>query len=376
MKKIKLTESQYNKLMLNEGSYDQIVGLMGSKLKSGAKTLSSTDLSSIADSIYDAIKGVGTDEDAIKAGFSKCVNLHDVQALARTFQKNTGESIVSWLDGDIDSENDWNVYVLRPIRNAYNTSKQQGHFEAVKVSKVEEAIIAKFPCLKDTPGYKFYKEDAGRGILYFTADGGNYYGIKPDGTLYLYSRDENKYVAFPEKTKCVGAQYTSIDELNLHNIAEYGDTHEYGSEIEAAGLNLNPGGVTPEKKEDPVKKDVEVKKDDEVKTDASGGQEKQPVQSTTRLMTGTDVSEIQKMLHDAGLGDVVVSIDGKVGKNTLAGIKEFLLGANRKKIEAIAKLEPTGIEKITTNVTSPELRVAEYGSTLNESQKRFKRLIR
>jgi len=376
MKKIRLTESQYNKLILKESSYNQIVQLMGSKLKSGTKTLSSSELSSIADSIYDAIKGVGTDEDAIKAGFAKCKNLHDVQALARTFQKNTGESLISWLDGDIDRENDWNVYILRPIRNAYNASKSEGHFEVKKVSKVEEAIIGKFPCLKDTPGYKFYKEDQARGILYFTADGGNYYGIKPDGTLYLYSKDQNKYVAFPEKTQCVGAQYTSIDELKLHDIAEYGDTHEYGSnDMYEAGLNLNPGGPAPEKKPEEKPQDNQGGGEEPAAQDnQQGGGEEKPVR--TRLMTGSDVSEIQKMLHDAGLGDIVGSIDGKLGKNTLAGIKEFLLGANRKKIEKLVTIKPKGIQKInTTGAGTGQLRVAETNS-LNESQKRFKRLIR
>ena len=38
-------------------------------------------------------------------------------------------------------------------------------------------------------------------------------------------------------------------------------------------------------------------------------------------MTGFDVSEIQKMLHDAGLGEIVGSIDGKLGKKTLRELK-------------------------------------------------------
>ena len=375
MKKIKLTESQYNKLILNESSYNQIVQLMGSKLKSGKGTLSTSELSSIADSIYDAIKGMGTDEDAIAAGLGRCKNLHDVQALAKTFNSNTGETLIGWLDGDIDSEGDWNRYVLRPIRNAYNASKSQGHFEVKKENKVEQDIIQKFPCLKDTPGYAFYKSDDARGILYFKAGEGDYYGVKPDGTLYKYDQDQNKYIAFPEKTKCVGAQYTSIDELKLHDIAEYGDTHEYG-DIDEAGLNLNPGGPAPEPEKKPEEKPQDNQGGGEepaAQGNQQGGEEQKPVVQT-RLMTGSDVSEIQKMLHDAGLGEIVGSIDGKLGKKTLAGIKEFLLGANRPKIEKLTAIKPKGVQPLDVNKPSG-IKLAETNS-LNESQKRFKRLIR
>ena len=195
--------------------------------------------------------------------------------------------------------------------------------------------------------------------------------MKPDGTLYKYDQDQNKYIAFPEKTKCVGAQYTSIDELKLHDIAEYGDTHEYG-DIDEAGLNLNPGGPAPE----PEKKPEDNQGGGEepaAQDNQQGGEEQKPVVQT-RLMTGSDVSEIQKMLHDAGLGEIVGSIDGKLGKKTLAGIKEFLLGANRPQIEKLTALKPKGVQPLAVNNPSG-LKLAET-DTLNESQKRFKRLIR
>ena len=137
MKKIKLTESQYNKLILNESSYNQIVQLMGSKLKSGKGTLSTSELSSIADSIYDAIKGVGTDEDVNAAGLED-VKTYTMYTLGQTFRSNTGETLISWLDSDIDREGDWNRYVLHQLGNAYNASKSQGHFEVKKENKLNK----------------------------------------------------------------------------------------------------------------------------------------------------------------------------------------------------------------------------------------------
>lgn len=363
MKKIRLTESQYKRL-LNESSYTQIQSLVNTKLVSGKGTLSSSELNSISDALYDAIKGMGTDEDAIAAAFNRCNNLHDVKAVFSAFKRNTGEGLMSWLDGDIDRENTWNVYVLRPIRKAYDASIAAGHDKESEAHPVEEKILASFPCLKDTPGYKWYKEDGGRGILYFQAEGG-YYGVKPDGTLYNFDDSQNKYVAFPEKTRCVGAQYASIAELNLSELAEYGD-------VEEAGLNLNPGGAKPEPKpsEDP-KPEAGGENPETPKQDGGSTEEKPVVR--TRLMTGSDVSEIQKMLHDAGLGEIVGSIDGKLGKKTLAGIKEFLLGANRPQIEKVIALKPKGVKPL--DLPKPELKLAET-DTLNESQKRFKRLIR
>ena len=85
-------------------------------------------------------------------------------------------------------------------------------------------------------------------------------------------------------------------------------------------------------------------------------------------MTGNDVKEIQTILHKQGFGDIVGSVDGKLGPKTLAGIKKLFLGVTRPKIEAIT-LQPVGIKPIETKIETPELALAEG------IQKNFKRFL-
>ena len=136
------------------------------------------------------------------------------------------------------------------------------------------------------------------------------------------------------------------------------------------GLNLNP--VDPPEPEKKPEDNQGGGEEPAAQDNQQGGEEQKPVVQT-RLMTGSDVSEIQKMLHDAGLGEIVGSIDGKLGKKTL-GIKALFVGANRPQIEKLTALKPKGVQPIAVNNPSG-LKLAET-DTLNESQKRFKRLIR
>ena len=92
MKKIKLTESQFDRVMenqmLNESSAQRSYDIMSKvkHLKSGKPTLDRSAASNVADQLYDAIKGMGTDEDAIKSALSQCQNMHDVKAVINSFK--------------------------------------------------------------------------------------------------------------------------------------------------------------------------------------------------------------------------------------------------------------------------------------------------
>ena len=222
MKKIKLTESQVSKL-LNEGSYDTIKRIYYSdikNLKSGKGTLDGTTIRGIVNSLYDAIKGMGTDNDAITANLNKCKNLHDFKNVRNKFYSMYNEKLLTWLDNDIDGDGEWTTTVLRPLQRIYDASKSAGHFKEVVQDETEKNIISKFPCLGDTPGYKF--ERAKGGILYFKVNSDDY-AVKEDGTLMKH--DGSKWNTFPEKTKCVGAKYQDVSEQDINE----------------QGLDLNPG---------------------------------------------------------------------------------------------------------------------------------------
>src|SRR5210317_2034120 len=148
MKKIKLTESQVSKL-LNEGSYDTIKRIYYTdikNLKSGKGTLDGTAIRGIANNLYDAIKGMGTDNDAITANLNKCVNLHDFKNVRNKFYSMYNEKLLNWLDDDIDGDGEWTTTVLRPLQRIYDASKDAGHFNEVVQDDTEKNIMGKFPC--------------------------------------------------------------------------------------------------------------------------------------------------------------------------------------------------------------------------------------
>jgi len=376
MKKIVLTESQFDMVtenqLLNESSERRSYDIMSkvNGLKSGKPTLDRSAASSVADQIYDAIKGMGTDEDAIKSALSQCQNMHDVKAVINSFKQNTGEDLYSWLKGDLGTEYQWNYYVLRPLRDALQTSNTEKHFEvdekaaedqatAEKNAADEKPFLDKFPCLKDEKGYTFRRVK--NGVLYFQNEanvGIKDYGIKMDGTLYYYK--DSKWNQAPEKASCQSADYQDIQEdMNYGGIPS-----EKTAETEP-----KPEGSTEPKPES----GETTKPEGGETTKPEGGETTKPV-VRTQLMTGNDVTEIQQMLHDAGFGEIVGDVDGKLGKRTLAGIKEFFLGATRPKVEAItlnskeAKIEEPKIE--------PAKLMSKGATSLAESVKHFKKLIK
>jgi len=346
MKKIKLTESQVAKL-LNEDSFATIKRIYYSdikKLKSGKGTLDTSAIRGIVNGLYDAIKGMGTDNDAITSNLNKCKNLHDFKNVRNKFYSTYNEKLLDWLDGDIDGDGEWTTTVLRPLQRIYDASTEAGHFkEEAAQDETEKNIMSKFPCLGDTPGYKF--DRAKDGILYFKINTDDY-AVKVDGTLLKH--DGTQWTTFPEKTKCVGAKYQDVSEQDIN---EQGIDLSPGVEKETTTTTDTSTGNT----------ETSGTTDTETKT---GTEEKPKV--VTRLMTGSDVKEIQTILHKQGFGEIVGSIDGKLGKKTLAGIKQLFLGVTRPKIEAIT-LKPKGIKPLTK--TEPTTQLAE------EIQKNFKRFL-
>ena len=349
MKKIKLTESQVEKL-LNEGSFDTIKRIYYTdvkNLKSGKGTLDANTIRGIANELYDAIKGMGTDNDAITKNLNKCENLHDFKNVRNKFFSMYNEKLLTWLDDDIDGDGEWTTTVLRPLQRIYDASKAAGHFnEEAAQDETEKNIMSKFPCLGDTPGYKF--DRAKDGILYFKVNTDDY-AVKVDGTLLKH--DGTQWTTFPEKTKCVGAKYQDVSEQDINE----------------QGIDLNPGGG----KQTTTTTDTSTGNTETSGTETKTGTEEKPEEEkpkvVTRLMTGSDVKEIQTILHKQGFGEIVGSIDGKLGPKTLAGIKQLFLGVTRPKIEAIT-LKPKGIKPLTTK-SEPSTQLAE------DIQKNFKRFL-
>lgn len=324
MKKIKLTESQVAKL-LNEGSFDTIKRIYYSdvsKLKSGKGTLGTSELRGIANGLYDAIKGLGTDKPQITSNLNKCKNLHDFKNVRNKFYSMFNEKLIDWLDGDIDGDGQWTTVVLRPLQRIYDVSKAAGHFkEAVAQDETEKNIMSKFPCLGDTPGYKF--DRAKDGILYFKINTDDY-AVKVDGTLLKH--DGSEWVTFPEKTKCIGAKYQDVSEQDINE----------------QGIDLSPG----------------VEKETTTTTDTSTGTTDNTTTTgdtktkSTNATAGGSVSDFQQKLKDAGFGaDLGTTgpkkdgVDGRLGGKTALAAMKFM----KSKGLLSETDEPSLNEQITQN---------------------------
>lgn len=298
MKKIKLTESQVSNL-LNEASYDTIKRIYYTDikdLKSGKGTLDGTTIRGIANALYDAIKGMGTDKPAITDNLNKCKNLHDFKNVRNKFYSMYNEKLLTWLDDDIDGDGDWTTVVLRPLQRIYDASKAAGHFKEVVQDETEKNIISKFPCLGDTPGYKF--ERAKDGILYFKVNSDDY-AVKEDGTLMKH--DGSQWNTFPEKTKCIGAKYQDVSEQDINE----------------QGLDLNPGG----------------EKQTTTTPDTSTGDTKtgDTPETTSTTETGDWITNFQTQLKKSGFGQHLGTtgpngdgIDGKLGAKTATAAYSLL----------------------------------------------------
>ena len=307
MKKIRLTESQVSKL-LNEDSYATIKRIYYDdikKLKSGKGTLDGTTIRGIANALYDAIKGMGTDNDAITDNLNKCKNLYDFKNVRNKFWSMYNERLLTWLDDDIDGDGEWTTTVLRPLQRIYDVSMAAGHFKEVVQDATEKNIMSKFPCLGDTPGYKF--DRAKDGMLYFKINNDDYV-VKEDGTLMKHDGIKD-WVPFPEKTRCVGAKYQDVSEQDINE----------------QGIDLSPGvkKVEPEVKSTGTTNNTTTTGNllKQTKTDT---ETKSTVAKAATATAGGSVSDFQQKLKDAGFGASLGAVDGKLGPKTARAAMEFI----------------------------------------------------
>ena len=71
----------------------------------------------MADSIRDAVQGVGTNEENLFTTFNKIQTFDDFCSLVKAYKNSYSTDLYTDLDDDIDLENEW-VQIMRPIRDA------------------------------------------------------------------------------------------------------------------------------------------------------------------------------------------------------------------------------------------------------------------
>ena len=93
----------------------------------GKSTMGGGTLDSISKRVRTAIDGWGTDEDAIKSALGQIATIPDLCAVKKRYAENyPGSTLLGDLDGDIDSDSEWNEYVYQPLLAAKRKSEELG----------------------------------------------------------------------------------------------------------------------------------------------------------------------------------------------------------------------------------------------------------
>jgi hypothetical protein len=98
-------------------------------------TMSSQELKSIASSIYKSIEGIGTNEDLLAESIKRCKNIVDFCNVTYVYYNTYGMTMFDHIDGDIDTEEEWNVYVLQPLLTLTKNTKVVDKDELLKKAK-------------------------------------------------------------------------------------------------------------------------------------------------------------------------------------------------------------------------------------------------
>jgi len=112
------------------GSYDGVKKIFDACNKSGMgkSTMNGGTLDSISKKLYDAVRvWIGTDEDAIKDALSQLKTIPDFCSVIKRYEENyPGKTLLDDLDGDIDTDSEWNEYVYLPLLAAKRKSEELG----------------------------------------------------------------------------------------------------------------------------------------------------------------------------------------------------------------------------------------------------------
>jgi len=115
------------------GTFEKIMGGGGnasSKVKqiistcANSKAPVTSQTNKIADMVYDAISGIGTDENKVYRAMAMPKGVDEFCGVVKSYKSSYKEDLYSALDGDFDSEGEW-VMIMRPLRDMVLRSKQR-----------------------------------------------------------------------------------------------------------------------------------------------------------------------------------------------------------------------------------------------------------
>jgi hypothetical protein len=80
--------------------------------------VSDSEIRNLSDQLYDALEGVGTDEEAVFGAFKSLKTVSDFCALVTRFNRDYGSEgdLLEWLDDDFDQTSEW-MQIFIPLRD-------------------------------------------------------------------------------------------------------------------------------------------------------------------------------------------------------------------------------------------------------------------
>lgn len=88
------------------------------KIQKIERGLGDGEIRNLSDQLYDAMKGIGTDEEAVYGAFKSLKTVSDFCALVTRFNRDYGSEgdLLEWLDDDFDQTSEW-MQIFRPLRD-------------------------------------------------------------------------------------------------------------------------------------------------------------------------------------------------------------------------------------------------------------------
>lgn len=258
----------------------------------GATTMNGGTLDAIAKKLYDAVRvWNGTDEDAIKSALSQVKTIPDLCAVDKRYAENyPGYTLLDDLDGDIDSDSEWNEYVYQPLLAAKRKSEELG----------KTAQAAKTTTSSSTGGW------AGKGdpdrywnalVAALKSVGIN---AKTENPNFMYW---NMWVVYKDYNKNGGYPITvgKGDTTAYFKFADYGGKY--------AGQSVDKINVIMKGNETPIPWLPLLQRGGEVAkaavgaaTGASAGKTTQTVSKTASPVSQSNIKQVQKLIGVAETG--------------------------------------------------------------------------
>lgn len=205
------------------------------KIAKVPRGISDKEVRDLSDSLYDAMEGLGTDEDKVYNAFKSIKTASDFCALVNRFAKDYGD-LLEWLDDDFDQSSEWEQ-IFRPLRDAVEDTLMD-----IKDDTVED----KCKTNPDDPACKKEIKKGGGGGGGYTPCSGTYkYGCKADAIkkaqACLGLTADGKWGPKTDK-KLKDKGFTTFTDSDIDKICEKAE-EKLTNDVEIAKLTQDQGDV-------------------------------------------------------------------------------------------------------------------------------------